>query len=233
MSAQFKLVLLGESSVGKSSIVQRFVKDSFTEARESTIGAAFLTHSVKLTPQTAVLDLQNAEEATPKPPAAEVNVKYEIWDTAGQERYRSLASMYYRNAQTALIVYDVTSQKSLEQAKYWIKELKRQVNDNMVVILVGNKLDLLDDRDNIETDALAQELKDTYGLLWTKVSAKTGEGVHSLFEQLALRLPYEEQLQKQNARNKKGLNSGRVNLNNGGSNNGNNRDQLGAADCAC
>ncbi|NXR23548.1 RAB5B protein, partial [Cinclus mexicanus] len=86
---QFKLVLLGESAVGKSSLVLRFVKGQFHEYQESTIGAAFLTQSVCLDDTT---------------------VKFEIWDTAGQERYHSLAPMYYRGAQAAIVVYDITNQ---------------------------------------------------------------------------------------------------------------------------
>ncbi|CAO0792712.1 unnamed protein product [Mucor circinelloides] len=85
---QFKLVLLGESAVGKSSLVMRFVKDHFDEYRESTIGAAFLAQTVTLDDNTIV--------------------KFEIWDTAGQERYKSLAPMYYRNANCAVVVYDIT-----------------------------------------------------------------------------------------------------------------------------
>ena len=85
---KFKLVLLGETAVGKSSLVQRYTKDTFTSSQESTIGAAFVTKSVEL-PQGVV--------------------QFDIWDTAGQERYHSLASMYYRGAKTALVVYDITS----------------------------------------------------------------------------------------------------------------------------
>ncbi|NXS00320.1 RAB5A protein, partial [Oxylabes madagascariensis] len=88
---QFKLVLLGESAVGKSSLVLRFVKGQFHEFQESTIGAAFLT-------QTVCLD--------------DTTVKFEIWDTAGQERYHSLAPMYYRGAQAAIVVYDITNEFS-------------------------------------------------------------------------------------------------------------------------
>ena len=89
----FKLVLLGESSVGKSSIALRFVKDQFEDFRESTIGAAFLTQTVRRDENTTV--------------------KLEIWDTAGQERYKSLAPMYYRNAHCAIVVYDITQELSL------------------------------------------------------------------------------------------------------------------------
>merc|ERR1712065_7596 len=97
---QFKLVLLGESAVGKSSLVLRFVKGQFHEYQESTIGAAFLT-------QTVCLD--------------DTTVKFEIWDTAGQERYHSLAPMYYRGAQAAIVVYDITNTDTFNRAKAWVK----------------------------------------------------------------------------------------------------------------
>ncbi|CAO0792711.1 unnamed protein product [Mucor circinelloides] len=119
---QFKLVLLGESAVGKSSLVMRFVKDHFDEYRESTIGAAFLAQTVTLDDNTIV--------------------KFEIWDTAGQERYKSLAPMYYRNANCAVVVYDITQASSLEKAKAWVNELQRQADPNIVIALAGNKCDL-------------------------------------------------------------------------------------------
>ncbi len=116
---QFKVVLLGESAVGKSSLVLRFVKREFHEYQESTIGAAFLTQTVQIDDTT---------------------VKFEIWDAAGQERYHSLAPMYYRGAQAALIVYDITSKDSFMKAQNWVRELQRQANANIVIALVGNKL---------------------------------------------------------------------------------------------
>ncbi|XP_043939705.1 ras-related protein Rab-5B isoform X2 [Protopterus annectens] len=122
---QFKLVLLGESAVGKSSLVLRFVKGQFHEYQESTIGAAFLTQSVCLDDTT---------------------VKFEIWDTAGQERYHSLAPMYYRGAQAAIVVYDITNQETFARAKTWVKELQRQASPNIVIALSGNKADLSNKR---------------------------------------------------------------------------------------
>lgn len=192
-SAQFKIVLLGESAVGKSSVVQRFVKDAFSDQRESTIGAAFLTHTINIGPST-VSEGVAAGQALPAPPSQNVAVKFEIWDTAGQERYRALASMYYRNAQGALVVYDVSSPASLEQARYWTRELERHAPQQIVVALVGNKMDLVEEEP--ETDAAARELAEEYGLIWFKTSAKTGENVQGVFQQLALRLPYDAQLEK-------------------------------------
>ncbi|KAL7977163.1 hypothetical protein Chor_009112 [Crotalus horridus] len=122
---QFKLVLLGESAVGKSSLVLRFVKGQFHEYQESTIGAAFLT-------QTICLD--------------DTTVKFEIWDTAGQERYHSLAPMYYRGAQAAIVVYDITNMDTFVRAKNWVKELQRQASASIVIALAGNKADLASKR---------------------------------------------------------------------------------------
>ncbi|KAF9130196.1 hypothetical protein KI688_000289 [Linnemannia hyalina] len=122
---QVKLVLLGEAAVGKSSLVLRFVNDEFQLNKEPTIGAAFLTQKCRLEDKV---------------------IKFEIWDTAGQERFHSLAPMYYRNAQAAVIVYDVTKASSLEKAKSWVKELQRQANPNIVIALTGNKVDLVANR---------------------------------------------------------------------------------------
>jgi len=119
---QVKLVLLGEAAVGKSSIVLRFVSNEFQANKEPTIGAAFLTQKCRLEDRV---------------------LRYEIWDTAGQERFHSLAPMYYRNAQAAVVVYDVTKASSLEKAKSWVKELQRQANPNIVIALAGNKVDLV------------------------------------------------------------------------------------------
>ncbi|KIY72749.1 ras-domain-containing protein [Cylindrobasidium torrendii FP15055 ss-10] len=121
-SVQVKLVLLGEAAVGKSSVVLRFVSNDFQPNKEPTIGAAFLTQKCRLEDRV---------------------LRYEIWDTAGQERFHSLAPMYYRNAQAAVVVYDITKASSLEKAKSWVKELQRQANPNIVIALAGNKLDLV------------------------------------------------------------------------------------------
>ncbi|EGB05184.1 hypothetical protein AURANDRAFT_70339 [Aureococcus anophagefferens] len=126
----FKLVLLGDTAVGKSCLVVRFVRDEFFEFQEPTIGAAFLTQSVSL------------EGAT---------VKFEIWDTAGQERYRSLAPMYYRGAAAAIVVYDITNKESFNGAKSWVKELQRRGDPNVVIALAGNKADLPNKRKSVSS----------------------------------------------------------------------------------
>ncbi|KAJ5838213.1 Small GTPase superfamily Rab type [Penicillium rubens] len=172
--AQFKLVLLGESAVGKSSLVLRFVKDQFDDYRESTIGAAFLTQTISLDDTTTV--------------------KFEIWDTAGQERYKSLAPMYYRNANCAVVVYDITQASSLDKAKSWVKELQRQANENIVIALAGNKLDLVtespDKRAIQEADAEAYARE--AGLLFFETSAKSSTNVKELFTAIAKKLPLDQ-----------------------------------------
>ncbi|WVQ81790.1 hypothetical protein IAT38_003915 [Cryptococcus sp. DSM 104549] len=164
-TTSFKLVLLGESAVGKSSLVLRYVRNEFSDFRESTI-AAFLTQTVSL------------DEST--------TIKFEIWDTAGQERYKSLAPIYFRNSNAAVIVYDIT-QASFEKAKSWVRELQRQADPSIVIMLVGNKTDL--DAQRKTPRELAKQFAQEEGLLFTEASAKTGEGVEELFMDIAKKLP--------------------------------------------
>jgi Ras-related protein Rab-5C len=163
---QFKLVLLGESAVGKSSLVLRFVKGQFHEYQESTIGAAFLT-------QTICLD--------------DIIVKFEIWDTAGQERYHSLAPMYYRGAQAAIVMYDITNQDSFVRAQAWITELQKQASPNIVIALAGNKTDLENLRAVQSDDARA--FAEENGLLFMETSAKLAMNVAEIFMAIAQKLP--------------------------------------------
>ncbi|KDN49081.1 hypothetical protein RSAG8_02434, partial [Rhizoctonia solani AG-8 WAC10335] len=167
---QYKLVLLGESAVGKSSLVIRFVKGNYEEFRESTIGAAFLTQTVTLEDQTVV--------------------KFEIWDTAGQERYKVMAPMYYRNAHCAVVVYDITQQASLDKAKTWIRELQRQADPSIIIALCGNKSDLAARRQVTQEEA--KKYADEEGLMWGETSAKSGEGVRGnggIVTSIAQKLP--------------------------------------------
>jgi len=159
----FKLVLLGDASVGKSCLVVRFAKGEFYEYQEPTIGAAFMTQTVSL----------NTEV-----------VKFEIWDTAGQERYKSLAPMYYRGAAAAVIVFDITSKESFDAAKSWVSELQ---STDTLIALAGNKSDLEATR-TVEREA-AKAYAEQAGILYMETSAKSGQNVNELFREIAVRLP--------------------------------------------
>jgi Rab family protein len=157
-----KLVLLGDSGVGKTSIVSQYIMGTVPDSVNPTIGAAFVTKNVTF---------------DGKP--------YEllIWDTAGQEVYRGLAPMYYRSAVIAIIVFDVTSKPSYGSVSYWIKELRTNVEEGITILVCGNKIDLEDKRnvEGIQASAWATEK----GALYAETSAVTGGGVEKMF-QLAL-----------------------------------------------
>lgn len=159
---RYKLVLFGDTAVGKSCIVTRFVNGQFFEFQEPTIGAAFSSKSITLNDN---------------------NIVFEIWDTAGQERYRSLAPMYYRSATVAVIVYDITNKDSFYGAKMWIEELKRKGPDDCLKILVGNKCDLNHDRKVPQKDVYDYVYEND--LLYFETSAKKNINVNSMFEKIA------------------------------------------------
>lgn len=155
-----KLVLLGESSVGKTSIVSQFVNKQFTDLQDSTIGAAYFSK----------LSMIKGE-----------NYRLEIWDTAGQERYHSLAPMYYRGAKGAIVVFDITSANSFEKAKSWISELKLTANMNVQITLVGNKLDLNFKR-QVLTDT-AKNYAEQEEITYIETSAKNNINIDDIFNE--------------------------------------------------
>ena len=163
---KYKLVLLGDTSVGKSCLAERFVKDKFMDYQEPTIGAAFLTKKFKIKKEIIV---------------------FEIWDTAGQERYKSLAPMYYRGALAALVVYDITNNDSLIGAKAWIKELRKRGQTGCIIAIVGNKTDLEEKRQVSTLKARNYAIEQS--CIHIETSAKTAHNVERLFEIIASRLP--------------------------------------------
>ena len=117
----FKVVLIGDSGVGKSNLLSRFTRNEFNLESKSTIGVEFATRSVTIENKT---------------------IKAQIWDTAGQERYRAITSAYYRGAVGALLVYDIAKHLTYENVDRWLKELRDHADSNIVIMLVGNKSDL-------------------------------------------------------------------------------------------
>ena len=151
-----RVVLIGNSGAGKSSIISRFTSGDFYEFEEPTIGAAFQVKNLTV----------NSKE-----------VKIEIWDTAGQERYKSLTPMYYRKAQVALICYDSSKRNSFETAKSWYKQVTEKADQNCVKIMVGNKSDIIDKF--VVNDAI--NFCERKGIQHISTSAKNDVNITKLF----------------------------------------------------
>ena len=155
----FKVVLIGDSGVGKSNILSRFTRNEFSLESKSTIGVEFATRSIQVDGKT---------------------VKAQIWDTAGQERYRAITSAYYRGAVGALLVYDITKQVTFENVERWLKELRDHADSNIVIMLVGNKSDLRHLRSVSTEDAKAFSEKE--GLSFIETSALEATNVEESFQ---------------------------------------------------
>ena len=166
-----KLVLLGDTGVGKSAIVVRFVQGEFSNESKVTVGAAFLAKALRIPESPGVLAKA---------------VKFEIWDTAGQERYASLAPLYYRGAGAAVVVYDITSTASFEKARFWVKELQKHASPNINMVLVGNKKDLEGRRAVSREDARAFANENGMAME-CEASALSGDGVIEIFKAVAMR----------------------------------------------
>ncbi len=145
-----KLVTVGESGVGKTNIISRYVKGEYNESMMPTVGIDFSTKN---------LEVDGSK------------VSLQIWDTAGQERMRAMASAYYREAQGALLIYDISSKESFDRIVFWLKEIKDNGNERIKIILLGNKSDLSEDR-HVTIDE-AQSFAKEHGFFFMEVSAKT------------------------------------------------------------
>eukprot|EP01038_Epipyxis_sp_PR26KG_P008570 gene8570-11580_t len=167
---EVKVVLLGDTGVGKSSLVLRFVTNNFKPYSESTIGASFMSKMITV---------------------ASKQIKFQIWDTAGQEKYHSLAPMYYRGAAAAIIVYDITRANTFKTLKNWVEELKSKGPKDIALAIAGNKADLEYER---EVDkAMAQAYAEEIGAMYVETSAKDDLNVQDIFVQLSYRLPAPQQ----------------------------------------
>ena len=160
-----KIVLLGDVNVGKTSIASRYCKNVFNEHHINTIGGAYQQQKVILSNGSAV--------------------KLHIWDTSGQERFRAMTNLYYRDAQVAILTYDITNESTFASIDFWIQELKYKVeNENMILCLVGNKCDV-NQEDRKITNFKGKNYAQENNMIFFETSAKTGEGVKDLFVTIA------------------------------------------------
>lgn len=157
----FKIVLIGDSGVGKSNLLSRFTRDEFNLESKPTIGVEFATKSVHTEGKI---------------------IKAQIWDTAGQERYRAITSAYYRGAVGALLVYDIAKRVSFDHVERWLKELREHAEENIVILLVGNKSDLQHLRTVTQEEAAKFAEKESLAAIET--SALDGGNVDKAFNQI-------------------------------------------------
>ncbi|GAB1600799.1 GTP-binding protein ypt5-like, partial [Argonauta hians] len=161
-----KVVTVGDISVGKSSLALRFTKGYFEDSYKPTVGAVFVFKTIMV---------------------GNRNILFQIWDTAGQERFKSLVPMYLRDAKFALLIYDITDQRTFEAIPSWLNYVTRYAPSDIQVTLVANKIDLLDN-EPIDTQ-FAKTFADKHNICFEAVSAKTGENVEKLFNDLAQKVP--------------------------------------------
>lgn len=157
----FKIVLIGDSGVGKSNLLSRFTRNEFCLESKSTIGVEFATRTLQVDGKT---------------------IKAQIWDTAGQERYRAITSAYYRGALGALLVYDVTKPITFDNVSRWLKELRDHADSNIVIMLIGNKTDLKHLRAVATEDA--QGYAEREGLSYIETSALEATNVEKAFQMI-------------------------------------------------
>ena len=159
INISFKVIIIGDCGVGKSSLSLKATKNIFTETYKTTIGFEFYTFNIKIN---------------------NLNINLQIWDTCGQEQYRSLISSFYKNSSLAIIVYAIDNITSFNNVDSWIKDLKQYSNPNIKIILIGNKNDLNDKR-QIEFEKGNQFAKDYNFDLFFETSAKSGFNVQNIF----------------------------------------------------
>ena len=159
MKTTFRAVTIGDSAVGKTSIINRFLRNSFDASEPSTIGALYESYN----------ETRNGK-----------SIELQIWDTAGQEQYRSLGPIYFRSSAGAILVYDITNQKTFENLEEWLTSFRNVGAENTVVIVVGNKNDLSDQR--VVSREQGEEWAQAHGCSYTETSALMGYGVKNLFK---------------------------------------------------
>ena len=162
----YKILILGDSSVGKTCFLTRYAENTFQEAYFSTIGIDY--------------KLKNVEMENGK------TVKLQIWDTAGQDRFRALAKSYYKGADGIIVIYSVLAKQSFKNVQNWIDQIKAETDEETIIVLVGNKID---DEDNREiTKEEGEELALSFGVDFFECSAKTGANINSVFNELVKKI---------------------------------------------
>jgi len=161
----FKLLLIGDSGVGKSCLLLRFMDETYSDSYISTIGVDFRIRSI---------------EADGK------HIKLQIWDTAGQERFRTITSSYYRGANGIIVVYDISDKESFENLKQWLQEIERYASNKVTISLIGNKSDLKEQRQVSKSEA--GEFAQYNDMDFLETSAKDNKNVGKFFVQIALKI---------------------------------------------
>ena len=188
----FKVVVIGDSGVGKSNLLSRFTRNEFNLESKSTIGVEFATRSVSIEGKT---------------------IKAQIWDTAGQERYRAITSAYYRGAVGALVVYDITKETSFENVEKWLAELKENATADITMMLVGNKTDLASAR--VVSTEQGRAFSEKNGISFMEASALSASNVEAAFLQIL-----SEIYRKKAAKVEESAAASTVNVSSGGSKGG-------------
>ena len=159
----YKVLLLGDSSVGKTCFLLRYCDKSFQDVHLSTIGLDYRLKS---------MTLKNNK-----------NIKLQIWDTAGQDRFRAITKNYYKGANGIILIYDVTNMQTYENVKNWISQIKEEASPNVIIYLVGNKIDVPDEQRLIKAED-GQKIADEFNLPFKEASAKDGTNVNEIFQEL-------------------------------------------------
>ena len=178
----FKLLIIGESGVGKTCLLLRFTDDSFTANHLTTIGIDFKIKIININQK---------------------NIKLQIWDTAGQERFRTITKTYYKGAHGIILTYDVTDQNSFKNIRNWIKQIEANAQTNVCKVLVGNKCDK---PDRTVTEEEGKKLAEDFKMSFFETSAKTNQNVNEVFEFLTKEILKTNEGQPQNGSGGKQLN---------------------------
>ncbi len=158
----YKILILGDSTVGKTCFLTRYADNTFQENQMATLGVDYKLKNVKM------------EDGN--------TVKLQIWDTAGQDRFHSLTRNYFKGAHGIILLYDITTQSSFDNVSNWIKQIKEDASEKVVIILVGNKIDLEHKR-AIPTEE-GEKIAEDFGLIFFECSAKTGKNINEAFNEL-------------------------------------------------